>query len=572
LEERACALAESLSGLGVSEGSVVAVYGPVCPDFIASCLAILKLGAVFFPLDSNLSPNRLSALLGSVPIAALVGLASMPPAVPPYPKLMLRAGSLGVEGGRERPAFRAPPGTASLFFTSGTTGKPKGIWGSSQALSHFITWEQGMLEVGPGDRFANFTRAGFDAILRDILTPLSSGACVVLPPAEMREGGPQVPGWIGTERISAFHAVPSLVESWFAGEAEACISPSNRSLRAAAFSGEPLRGNLVSRLRERILAPSARIFNYYGPSETLMIKSCYELPNAVLPGPVPLGEPLPFCHLHVLNRAHAPCDTGETGEIFISTPFAGPCYVDSADSEGRFLVDPFDPAGRRQMYRTGDFGMRNHDMDLLFLGRKDDEIKVNGQRINLNAIAQAVESIPGVGGCCVLAHAPGPSRSEQVAFYVAANGFSLGEHEMRRLLAEILPAAAIPNRFIRLDKIPLDTNAKADRKALQRMLMEVPPVPRAEPPGNPTQERVHEVWRKFLRLDSLGIDENFFAAGGHSLLATVIITQIRASFGIHIPLATFLENPTIRQLSRAVDDLLLASVENLSEEELLKLL
>jgi len=575
MAEKVNLLAGRLSGLGASEGSIVAVYGSMSPDYIASFLATLKVGAVFFPLDSDLTPSRTAALIGDIQIACLLCVGAEPPFEIACPKLITRPGSTDIrEVDGIFAGFRAPPGTATLFFTSGSTGRPKGIWGDAQALSHFILWERERLAVVPSDRFANLTKVGFDAILRDILTPLCSGACLVIPPGEVRESGSLTLDWLAEERISAFHSVPSLVDSWFMSEPDRPDPGMPRFLRLVAFSGEQLKRSLLDRLYAHILLPEARVFNFYGPSETLMIKSCYESADSSGPEILPLGDPLPFCHLHVLNNLLLPCDVGEIGEIHISTPFTVPCYVDAVtDADQRFVRDPFYPMDRpRYMYRTGDFARRNADGSLVFIGRRDDEVKVNGQRINLNSVAHAVEAFPGIGKCAVLVHSKESNRVEIAAFYVCAEGLDPAETEIRRFLQQTLPMAAVPGRLMRIEKLPLNANGKLDKKALKRTLADHGSLHYAEPPQDSTQQRVLAIWRKYLRRESLGIDENFFALGGHSLLATVIITQIRTAFGIHIPLAAFLDHPSIRGLSGAIDELLRESVENLSEEELLKLI
>ena len=210
-----------------------------------------------------------------------------------------------------------PEDPAYVFFTSGTTGVPKGILGTHKGLSHFLQWERQILSVSSGDRVAQLTGLSFDVVLRDIFLPLTSGATLCLPDSASASPVDSVVPWLLRERITILHTVPSLANAWLEGLESPMPLP---DLRWVLFAGEPLAAALVHRWRER-MGTAGGIFNLYGPTETTLAKCAYRVPLDPSPGVQPIGSPLPETQALIINQANQLCGIGEPGEIVIRTPF-----------------------------------------------------------------------------------------------------------------------------------------------------------------------------------------------------------------------------------------------------------
>ncbi len=271
-----------------------------------------------------------------------------------------------------------PEDAAYIFFTSGTTGIPKGVRGCHKGLSHLIAWQRSTFDVRPDDRCAQLTSPSFEVILRDVFLPLVSGATLCLPDETADTASGDMLSWMDREGITIFHAVPTIGQAWLATMANGARP---RKLRWAFFGGEPLTDRLVARWRS-VIPPTARIVNLYGPAETTLIETFHVIPEQPTHGVQPLGKPLPNAQALVLNDERELCGVGEPGEIVIRTPFRTFGYINApAEQQKRFVNNPFGNSPADLLYLTGDRGRYRPDGVLEFLGRIDDQIKIRGVRI-----------------------------------------------------------------------------------------------------------------------------------------------------------------------------------------------
>jgi non-ribosomal peptide synthetase component F len=317
----ATATAAALGAAGLAEGDVVAIHANKGVQVVAGLLAVLGSGAVAVPVDAALPDGRKRAMIeesGARLVAEATcsdgawhgGLASVG----------LGHAVDGVE--HEAAAWPGPvaPGApAYIFFTSGTSGRPKAILGSHKGLAHFVAWERAQLEVRADDRVAQVTSLSFDAMLRDLFVPLAAGATVCLPGRAEVEDPAHMVRWLDAGGITIVHTAPSVLAAWAAAPREGIELG---RLRAVCLAGEPLTGALVDRWRSAFPRCEAAVLNLYGPSETTMIKSFHRVPNDPPPGVLPIGVPLPDTQLLVLaDGGERPCEVGEPGEIVIRTLF-----------------------------------------------------------------------------------------------------------------------------------------------------------------------------------------------------------------------------------------------------------
>ena len=286
---------------------------------------------------------------------------------------------------------------AYIFFTSGSTGVPKGVLGCHKGLSHFLHWQRQTFDIGPRDRVAQLTSLSFDVLLRDVFLPLTSGGMLCLP-----EEGDQahVLAWLAREGVTVVHAVPTLLQTWLTQESTG-VDLGN--LRWLFLAGEPLSGALVQAWRGRFPG-GAEVVNLYGPTETTLVKCFHRVIGELQPGLQPVGMALPQTQALVLNATGQLCGIGELGEVVLRTPFRTLGYVNAPEEMRRhFVPNPFregDPSDL--LYYTGDRGRYRPDGSLDLLGRLDDQVKIRGVRVEPGEVKAVLEEHPAVQACFVM--------------------------------------------------------------------------------------------------------------------------------------------------------------------------
>jgi acyl-coenzyme A synthetase/AMP-(fatty) acid ligase/acyl carrier protein len=318
------------------------------------------------------------------------------------------------------------------------------------------------------------------------------------------------------------------------------------------FAGELLHGELVEKLRTA--APAARFTNFYGATETPQAMGFYPLSD-VVPSAVPIGRGIDGVQLLVLNASGGLAGVDEEGEIFVRTPYLANGYLNRPD-EG-FGVNPFTRVASDRVYRTGDRGRYLADGNVQMMGRRDDQVKVRGFRVEIAEVTGAIRSLPGIGQAIVVLDA---QQTALVAYFVG----DADSNSLMLALRERLPSYMVPSSFVRLESIPLTPNGKLDRRAL--------PAPEARAStetavSGTVEATVADVWKAVLELDEVGLHDNFFDLGGHSLLAMQLAVRLREAFGIELEVRTIFQAPTVAELAERILEAFLASAspEDLSE-------
>jgi amino acid adenylation domain-containing protein len=554
-------LAKVLLAHGVERGEVVAVFAPRSFGLIASMLGVLLSGGVLLTLDPNLPLPRQLLMLQEAKAKCLLCVGEQhPEAKEIWESLNLI--SVNPDTGRAINLAKgthldtinlpelSPEDAAYVFFTSGTTGVPKGVLGCHKGLAHFLSWQRQTFAVGPQDRCAQLTGLSFDVVLRDIFLPLTSGATVYLPGEGDDLGATQILPWLERQQISLFHTVPSLAQSWLVN-----VPPrvSLRTLGRVFFAGEPLTQKLVQRWREAF-PEAGEIVNLYGPTETTLAKCCYRVPADPLPGVQPVGSPLPETQALVLGKNNQVCGIGEPGEIVIRTPFRSLGYINaSEENKQRFFQNPFRDDPQDLLYHTGDRGRYRPDGSLEILGRLDNQVKIRGVRIEPGEISTVLAQHPAVRETVVIAREDTPGDKRLVAYCVSHPQQVPTSSELRRFLKERLPAYMIPSTFVMLDALPLTPNGKVDRRALpapDQVNQETDETFVA--PQDKLEQQLTRIWEKVLCIPVVGIKDNFFDLGGHSLLAVRLFAEIEQIFGKKLPLATLFQAATVEDLAKVI--------------------
>lgn len=568
LYHRSDAVARALVQLGVRRGDVVAVTGRRSLGVIAGVLGTFSSGGVLLLIDEDLPPQRKQLMMREAGSRYLIRVGDAPPNEKRLPgesslqRIMLDAeGRIvgGVKSGKDETQFALPrirPGDAAyIFFTSGTTGVPKGVLGCHKGLSHFVNWEGAEFGVGPGDRVAQLTGLSFDVVLRDILLPLTNGATLCIPEEGEAGIGAQVDtlNWLRRQQVSVLHAVPSVAQAWLSEKRDEAPLP---DLRLTFFAGEPLTDVLIEKWREQ-LSEHAEIVNLYGPTETTLAKCFYRIPDKVNPGVAPIGETIPQAEALLLKQGSQLCGIGEAGEIALRTPFRTLGYLNAPRAQTKqFVPNPFRDDSNDLIYFTGDRGRYRPDGKLEILGRLDDQVKIRGVRIEPGEIMAVLSRHESVKSCFIAVKKDPQEQSYLVAYVVGSQADDVDIAKLRSYAQNRLPSAMVPTAFVVMDKLPLNSNGKVDRRALPEPGdVRESQATNYRAPETALQESIAAVWEDLLGIPRIGIDDNLFEIGGHSLLVTRIVSRLQDILQVKIPLRDVFEMPTIESLAKRIEAL-----------------
>ena len=384
-------------------------------------------------------------------------------------------------------------------------------------------------------------------VLRDVFTPLTSGATLCLP--EEDDFSPErILPWLGEQRITMLHTVPSLASAWLGAAPAGCGS---EALRWTFFAGEPLLDRIVARWRAAF--PRCAAVNLYGPTETTLAKFFYRVPDPTVATVQPLGSPLPQAQGLILAGERL-CGIGEVGEIVIRTPFRSLGYLNNPDENRlRFRANPFRGDAGDVLYFTRDRGRYGLDGSLEILGRLDDQVKIRGVSIEPGEVRAALGRHAAVWESAVLPREVRPGDKILVAFLVLRPGAAVEPEELRRHLRQELPEAMIPAAFVVLDALPLTPNGKLDRGALARRELPAPSAAEARALRTPVEEIVAGLWSELLGVHPVGPDDNFFQLGGHSLNGAQVVSRLRRALQVDLPLRVLFEAPTVAALAAEIE-------------------
>ncbi|MCB0164082.1 MAG: amino acid adenylation domain-containing protein [Anaerolineae bacterium] len=569
LMQQAVRIAVTLQTQGVEPGDVVAIYAPRSFMFIAGLIGTWLMGGVVVLVDPNLPQERKQLILreAGAKHVIYVGDAYADDTWLTEPAHALNIIAVENDGLDLTPAVDEaaitlpdvePDAPAYIFFTSGTTGTPKGILGSHQGLSHFVSWQGQTFQINRDDRAAHLTGPSFDVILRDILTPLTHGATLCLPDSPDHLDFAALLDWLARERITMLHTVPTLAQMWLQHASAGVSLP---DLRWTFFAGEPLTDTLVQQWQT--LCPVATLINLYGPTETTLAKCYYQVPDEPSAGIQPVGTPLPQTQVLILAPNGRLCGFSEVGEIVIRTPFRTRGYLKAGPADHRrFRPNHFRDEAQDILYYTGDLGRYRPDGQVEILGRLDDQIKIRGVRIEPNEIAATLAQHPDVKSCFVTAAQDDQQQTYLAAYVVSDGSAAPTPTTLQQFLSQKLPSAMVPAAFVMLKSLPVTSNGKIDRRRLP-LPSPIEPIkaPNFVAPKSPIEGMLAEVWREVLGIPQVGIYDNFFQLGGHSLLAIQVISRLGSQYDLRLPLRLLFEHPTVAELALTIEEILIQELE-----------
>jgi nonribosomal peptide synthetase DhbF len=557
-------LARELAARGTGPGDVVALALPRSPAFLVGLLAVLRAGATYLPLETGHPGPRIAEVLADAdPVLVLTDTASGT-ALPDGPVRLVvddpetarrvAARDAGPVGDTERTAGLRPDDGAHLIYTSGSSGRPKGVLVPHRAVVDLLASTRALLEPGPDDVWSWFHSGAFDFSVWEIWGAWAHGGRIVVVDADVARSPSDFLDLLAAERVTVLDQTPSAFHQL--AQAEQDAPRTDLAVRAVIFGGEALEPPRLAAWTGRHPLGAPGLVNMYGITETTVHVTWQELTDADVADPAGVvGHALPGRTVRVLDAALRPVPPGHTGEIYVGGEGLARGYHHAAGlTATRFVADPFGPPGAR-LYRSGDLGAFRPDGTLEHRGRADDQLQVRGYRIEPGEVVAALLTLPGVADAVVVGVPDTDGDLRLVAHVVPEPGADPEPGEVRDALARLLPAHQVPGAVMRHDALPTTANGKLDRAAL--------PVPGSafergatrsgEGSARATEQVLRTLFTEVLAAGEVGPDDDFFSLGGHSLLAMRLAGRVRAVLGVELDVRALFDTPTPAALAGRLD-------------------
>jgi amino acid adenylation domain-containing protein len=522
LDRKSAELAGALAARGFGRESLAGLAIPRSADLVIWAWACWRAGGSFLPLDPSYPAERLKYMLDDAKPALVI----VDGAAPPWAPGAIDRAAIAV--GAAHDATPEPGDLACVIYTSGSTGRPKGVEVPFRGIANLAAAQREVFAITPESHILQFASPSFDAFVAEMVSALLAGASLHIPSASEVRPGPDLSAFCAREAITVATFPPSLL---------AILEPREfPTLRTVVSAGEACSAEVARRWSDR------RFVNAYGPTETTV---CAIEGVVDVAGTPPIGRPLPNVDVYVLDDDLRPVPDDEIGELYIGGIGLARGYRGRADLTASAFVE----RDGQRLYRTGDRARRDADGQYYFAGRLDDQIKLRGHRIELGEIEHALRALPEIADAAVAVR-ESPRAGVQLVAHVVPRGEIDGAAIRARLQTTLAPFM-VPDVVSPIAELPRSPNGKIDRDAL--------PAPRPfRPPSAPApvaassdaEAYVLRLFRHTLGIESLGIDDDFFAMGGHSLGAAILLAQIAAERSISIPMTALVKHPTPRALAR----------------------
>ena len=537
LDARAGRIANALRARGVVEGDCIGVSLEPELDVPAALLAVLKLGAAYVPLDPQYPASRIAEIVADVRPRVIVSRSALRGRLgsPSDSSLLLLDSHEAIIASQSDSAPTLADDRdriATIFFTSGTTGRPKGARASHAQLAFYAEAARMRLGLQATDVVPTIARFSFSISILELLVPLTAGATVqvldrdvVMDPTRMASA---------LERVTFFHMGPSLLRGVLAEIQRAGnVAARLGHIRHASSGGDMIPPQVLTAMRDAF--PSAEVFVLYGCTEISCMGTCYEVPREGVIERTYVGEPFPEMTLRLVDEQGAPVVAGESGEVFFAGPGVIQGYLDRPELDAaRFVM-----LDGMRFYRTGDIGRWHDGKGLELLGRADFQIKVRGMRVESAEVEYHLRRVPGVRDAAVALRARG-GEDVLAAFvvrdptHVDATDAEPLAARIRRALVERVPDYMVPSAIAELLALPLNQNLKLDRRALPALADAAAPTEQAFPPRSTRERWLAAIWCELLGRESVGRRDNFFELGGDSLLGLQFILRVERETGVRI--------------------------------------
>lgn len=576
LDRQTGRLAAHLRTLGVRPDVTVGVYMERRPEFVVACLAALRAGGAFLPLELAYPDSMIEDVLADAEPRVVVTRGEHEASLPDGQERIVLDGdweSALPEGGPDDGLRPTLDDLAFVSYSSGTTGKPKGIANPHRAPVNSYSWRFGLVDYGAGDV------VGCNVFfIWEMLRPLLRGGAVCPIPDDVIYDPAALVGYLDEHGITEVLFTPSLLEAVLDGGGEN-LGEELSALRTLWLNGEVVTKTLARRALRLLLGK--RIFNLYSISETHEISAgeLEELVESADSTYCPVGKPADPEHLYILDEDARPVEGGAAGELYVGGEGLARGYLKLPEKTAeRFVPDPY-AGGDARMYRSGDKARLLPDGNLEIMGRVDFMVKVRGYSIELGAVEAAIEERLAVTNCVVIAEGEEGTDKRLVAYLVPDSGDGANDDRhaewnidpatghspgIRRVLQDALPHYMIPAVYVEVEALPLqDTTGKVDRGNLptppargpsEEAAPEELALP-ADAPRGEKEDRLARIFERVLRLERGYVrpEDDFFEAGGHSLAAAELVSRVEEAFGVRLPTSEILDSPTVTGLCDAIE-------------------
>jgi amino acid adenylation domain-containing protein len=549
LHEKSTQLALYLQSHGLQPDTIVGLCAERSFEMVIGILGILKAGAAYLPLDPDYPEERLRFMVQDSKTSWILTqshLEKVSQFVGQGTTVLCLdtewaevAGNTKAETGLKR--YVASRNLAYVLYTSGSTGNPKGVMVEHQALCNRIIWMQREYQLDAHDRVLQKTPYSFDVSGWEFHWPLMIGARLVIAEPGKHKDPEYLRDLIREQSITVLHFVPSMIQAFLMIDSlEQC-----QSLKHVFCSGEELTPQQKNLFFDRF--QNQKLHNLYGPTEAAIDVTYWPVRKDAVR--IPIGKPISNIQLYIVDSKLDLLPVGVPGELCIAGDGLARGYLNRPDlTADKFRKNPFQHGTR--LYRTGDLARWSLDGEIEYLGRIDHQVKIRGFRIELGEIEDALLQVDGIEEAVVVVHGEGADK-KLAAWYVASE--LKQDATLRAHLKQRLPDHMVPSAFVRLDKIPLTSSGKADRRTLSRKKVHFKTAHSVCKPRTATEERLAKLWRESLRRETVGVFDDFFEIGGHSLLALDLISKINQEFAVKLPLAILFEASRIADLATRLD-------------------
>jgi len=554
LDERINAYSQQLKKLGVEPQDYIVVYTTRKIETIVIMLSILKLGAVFIPVDLSNPEERVEMILSDVEfrfICSHEDIIQKRDFLRKYSEKLLIIDYFSNSSEPEdfTSFSHGESDLAYVIYTSGSTGKPKGVMVKYASLMNLLFSFQQELNINPENKFLALTALSFDISLLELFLPLICGCSFVL----SEQGQNLDPAWIldtiNDRGIDVIQATPTAWKILFDNGYK--LKPTIKAITG----GEALTPFVKEKLQQ-----SLESWNVYGPTETTIWSTCIRLSDlGNEKGLISIGKPIANTQVFVLNEQLEKVPYGALGEIFIGGLGVARGYLNNKDlTKAKFIGNPYNNNDfSKYLYKTGDMGYLLPDGRLYYVGRRDLQYKIRGYRVEAGEIENIIMKYPGIQDCCVSIKAISNTKI-LVAYIVLTENNNINLKKLRIYLTNYLPIYMIPEKFIEINHIPLNINGKRDYNALPLEGFEKNTFPADKKfyPLTEEQIKIKDIWKNILSIDDgFGIDDSFFSLGGNSILSLVTVHEINKQFSVDFPILSFIEAPSISSIAEKVLEL-----------------
>jgi amino acid adenylation domain-containing protein len=563
LNNKSNKLARIIRGKGVNPDSIVGIMVERSYEMIVGIMGILKAGGAYMPIDPDYPSERIKYMLDDSCVRLLLSSHSIENNIEfagEVIKLDIR--KLGTGKVSNLSEHARADNLAYVIYTSGSTGKPKGVMIEHKSVINRLNWMQKKYPISNGDVILQKTPFTFDVSVWELFWWFFNGATLCFLESGTEKEPLKIINAIETHKVTIMHFVPSMLQVFINSIEKTNTIARLSSLKRVFSSGESLTIQQVEKFNNLLgLANGTALTNLYGPTEATVDVTFFDCAEYQSETSIPIGKPIDNTRMYILNSSNLLQPIGIAGELCISGDGLARGYLNKPElTLSKFVENPFEPG--QKMYKTGDLARWLPDGNIEFLGRTDYQVKIRGYRIELGEIENQISKYEGVENAVVVDRGDGADKY-LYAYFTCSHRLNI--ELLREYLREYLPSYMVPTYFMQLDAMPLSHNGKVDRKRLPVCNATLPTM--VEPPETETEKSLARIWSELLKIETVGVQDDFINLGGHSLKAIDAVHEISERFNVNIPIGTLYKLSNIKNIARYIENAERCNYEKIASAE-----